>query len=135
MLYTLEDKGTIVATISDNDKEEFLNIAKKLYELGYKIVATEGTREALNKENIDAELVEKVNSKENNILDVIRNKNVTLVVNTPTKGNDSERDGFKIRRARIEKNIGVITSLDTLNALVDVKMSGVEKEEARVYAI
>ncbi|MCX7951022.1 MAG: carbamoyl-phosphate synthase (glutamine-hydrolyzing) large subunit [Clostridiales bacterium] len=135
MLYTLEDKGTIVATISDNDKQEFLNIAKKLYELGYKIVATEGTREALNKENIDTELVEKVNSKENNILDVIRNKNITLVVNTPTKGNDSERDGFKIRRAAIEKNIGVITSLDTLNALVDVKMSGVEKEEARVYAI
>lgn len=134
-LYTLEDKGTIIATISDNDKEEFIKIAKKLYQFGYNIVATDGTREALKRENIDAELVGKVNSKDKNILDVIRNNNITLVVNTPTKGNDSERDGFKIRRAAIEKNIGVITSLDTLSALVEVKISGVEKEEPCVYVI
>lgn len=134
-LYTLEDKGTIIATISDNDKDEFIEIAKKLYTLGYSIIATEGTQNALYKENIKAQLVEKVSTNNNNILDVIKNQNISLVVNTPTKGNDSKRDGFKIRRAAIEKNIGVITSLDTLSALVNVKISGVENKETNVYLV
>lgn len=43
-----------------------------------------------------------------------------LVINTPTKGNDSHRDGFIIRRTAIERNIEVITALDTMKALVEV---------------
>ena len=72
---------------------------------------------------------------EPNILDVVKNKEVDLVVNTPTKGNDSKRDGFLIRRAAIERNIGVITALDTLRAIADVKVSEIDKRDLEVFNI
>ena len=62
-------------------------------------------------------------------------KEVDLVVNTPTKGNDSKRDGFLIRRAAIERNIGVITALDTLRAIADVKVSEIDKRDLEVFNI
>jgi carbamoyl-phosphate synthase large subunit len=63
--------------------------------------------------------IRKLKEKKPNILDEIRNMNVDIVINTPTKGKDSQRDGFIIRRAAIEKNIEVITVLDTIKALVE----------------
>jgi ABC-type multidrug transport system ATPase subunit len=56
-------------------------------------------------------------------------------LNTPTKGNDSKRDGFLIRRAAIERNIGVITALDTLRAIADVKVSEIDKKDLEVFNI
>lgn len=66
-------------------------------------------------------------------MDLIKNKEIDLIVNTPTKANDSKRDGFLMRRAAVERNIGVITSLDTLKALVDVKKSKVEDKDLEVF--
>ena len=62
------------------------------------------------------------NEEEPNILDVVKHREIDLVVNTPTKGNDSNRDGFLIRRAAVERNLGVITALDTLRAIADVEL-------------
>ncbi len=129
-------KGVILATINDHAKEEFLPIAKQLSELGYSFISTKGTSEFLIKHGINAKAVRKLNEEEPNILNVIKNIEVDLVINTPTKGNDSHRDGFIIRRAAIEKNIDVITTLDTINALVAVtKKLGFEKafEDMDVY--
>ena len=70
-----------------------------------------------------------------NILDVIRNKQVDIVINTPTKGNDSTRDGFKIRRTATEFSTEVMTSLDTLKALVEVKKKQIENSCLEVYDI
>lgn len=127
-------KSVILATINDHDKEEFLPIAKKLSELGYSFMATKGTSEFLIKEGIKSKVVRKLNEEEPNILNVIKNMEVDLVINTPTKGNDSHRDGFIVRRAAIEKNIEVITTLDTLSALVDItkRFSG---SDVRVVSI
>ncbi|MGL5479717.1 MAG: hypothetical protein ACRDCB_11805, partial [Clostridium sp.] len=69
-----------------------------------------------------------INEESPNILDAVKNKEVDLVINTPTKGNDSKRDGFLIRRAAVERNIGVMTALDTLRALIEVKKEGYNKE-------
>lgn len=112
--------GVVLATINDHDKEEFLEIAKQLSELGYSFISTKGTAEYLLSKGIAAKEVRKLNEKEPNILNVIKNREVDIVINTPTKGNDSHRDGFIIRRAAIEKNIEVVTTLDTVSALVEV---------------
>ncbi len=58
-----------------------------------------------------------------------------MVINTPTKGNDSNRDGFKIRRTAIEFSTEVMTSLDTLKAMVDVKKQHIDKDTLKVYNI
>ncbi|MGL4773046.1 MAG: carbamoyl-phosphate synthase large subunit [Clostridium sp.] len=119
-------KETILATLNNHDKDEFLPMAVELAKLGYKFIATSGTCKMLREAGVDATEVRKLNEESPNILDVIKNKEVGLVINTPTKGNDSKRDGFIIRRAAVERNIGVITALDTLRAIVDVKVQGLE---------
>ncbi|WP_270647048.1 carbamoyl-phosphate synthase large subunit [Paeniclostridium hominis] len=128
-------RGVVLATINNYDKDEFIEIAKDMNELGYTFVATEGTAKALIENGIDAEIVNRVEEARPNILDVIRNKQVDIVINTPTKGNDSTRDGFKIRRTAIEFSTEVMTSLDTLKALVEVKKKHIANKELMVYDI
>jgi carbamoyl-phosphate synthase large subunit len=134
-MYSKIDNKKILATINDHDKKEFLPIAKILYSLGYKFIATEGTYKLLKEANIEVDIVNKINEEEPNIIDIIKAKQVDLVINTPTKGNDSKRDGFLLRRAAVERNIAVITSLDTLRALVEVKTFGVDTLDLDVFNI
>lgn len=115
-----KDKKMVLATVNNHDKEEFLQIAKDLSSLGYGFIATRGTAKILREEGLNVREVLKIKDGEPNILDVIKNREVDIVINTPTKGNDSHRDGFIIRRTAIEKNIQVITSLDTMKALIYV---------------
>lgn len=130
------EKGKILATVKKHDKKEFLSMAIELSKLGYKFVSTEGTCKLLRENGVDAEEVRRINEEEPNILDVVKNKEVDLVINTPTKGNDSKRDGFLIRRAAVERNIGVITALDTLKAIIDVKKEHFEnKEDLEIFNI
>ncbi|OPD25139.1 carbamoyl phosphate synthase large subunit [Clostridium botulinum] len=128
-----KEKGTVLATINDHDKEEFLPIAKKLHSLGYKFIATSKTAELLKEEGVEVKQVRKLKEESPNIIDTIKNDEVDLVVNTPTKGNDSKRDGFHIRRAAIERNLGVITSLDTLKAIVDIKFKEIKDETLYIF--
>ncbi len=129
------ERGVVLATINNYDKDEFMEIAKDMNEMGYTFVATEGTAKALKENGIDAEVVNRVEEARPNILDVIRNKQVDIVINTPTKGNDSNRDGFKIRRTATEFSTEVMTSLDTLKALVEVKKKDINRDGLAVYNI
>jgi carbamoyl-phosphate synthase large subunit len=128
-------RGVVLATINNYDKDEFIEIAKDMNELGYTFVATEGTAESLRENGIEATIVNRVEESRPNILDVIRNKQVDIVINTPTKGNDSTRDGFKIRRTATEFSTEVMTSLDTLKALVEVKKKEINRDRLEVYNI
>lgn len=130
-----DERGCVLATINNHDKEEFIEIAKDMKELGYTFMATEGTAKALRDNGIEVETVNRVEEARPNILDAIRNKQVDMVINTPTKGNDSKRDGFKIRRTAIEFSTEVMTSLDTLKAMVDVKKQHIDKDTLKVYNI
>ncbi|MEG2246217.1 MAG: carbamoyl-phosphate synthase large subunit [Romboutsia sp.] len=133
---TMSDKrGVVLATINNYDKEEFMAIAKDMKELGYTFLATEGTANILRENGIESDIVNRVEESRPNILDAIRNKEVDIVINTPTKGNDSTRDGFKIRRTATEFSTEVMTSLDTLRALVDVKKKHIKNSGLKVYNI
>lgn len=131
-----KEKGYVLATVNNHDKEEFLEIAKELGMLGYSFIATSGTAKILEKAGLAVKEVLKISEGKPNILDVIRNREVDIVINTPTKGNDSHRDGFIIRRMAIEKNIQVITSLDTIKASIYVsRISNLynDSEKIEVY--
>ena len=132
----LPGKGDILATINKHDKAEFLPMAVELSKLGYNFVATEGTYKLLKEAGVNVKMVNRIEEESPNILDIINNQEVDLVVNTPTKANDSKRDGFIMRRAAVERNIGVITALDTFRAIVEVKTEGLESnKELEVYNI
>ncbi|AWI05618.1 carbamoyl-phosphate synthase large subunit [Clostridium drakei] len=128
-----EEKITVLATINDHDKKEFLAIAKEMHKLGIKFVATKNTAKLLRNAGLKVREVRKLSEQHPNIIDAVKSGEVDLVVNTPTKGNDSKRDGFHIRRAAIERNIGVVTALDTLKAMVDVKIKGIKDENLEVF--
>ena len=134
-MYMKKEKGRILATVNDNDKEEFLEIAKEMNKLGYKFVATSGTYKLLKENNINVERINKIKEGNNNILEAIKNNSLDMIINTPTKGNESNRDGFIIRREAIEKGLGVITALDTLRAMVKVKKENINASDLEVFDI
>jgi carbamoyl-phosphate synthase large subunit len=131
----VKNRGVVLATINDYDKEEFIDIAKEIDDLGFKFIATKGTADILSSYGIKATTVNKVGEENPNILDVIRNKEVDMVINTPTKGNDSTRDGFKIRRTAIEFGTEVITSLDTLKSMIGIMKKYMHNENLTVFNI
>jgi carbamoyl-phosphate synthase large subunit len=114
------NRKIVVASIRDSDKKEFIDLALQLGDLNYSFISTTGTAKLLRELGLKVKAIEEGEIGESDILSFIRNKEVDFVINTPTKGNDSSREGFHIRRRSIEENIQVITSLDTLKSLVDI---------------
>ena len=116
----VSDQGNILFTISDDDKEEALNIAKRFFSLGYNLLATEGTAKYLDEHELRVTPVGKINQSEYSVLDAIYNGDVDVVVNTTSKDKDVTKDGFKIRRVASEQEVVCLTSLDTADALLKV---------------
>lgn len=110
--------GSMIATISDKDKEEAVELFRGFNNLGYNIIATGGTADALKEAGIHVTTVNKLSEGSPNILDLIRGGQAHFVVNTLTKGKEPERDGFRIRREAVENGIVCMTSLDTVRALL-----------------
>ncbi len=129
----LKCENKVLATINNNDKAEFLAIAKNMNKLGCKLVATNGTAKMLLTEGIDVEIVNKIGEEKPNIIDIIRSKSIDMIINTATKGNDSQRDGFKIRRTAVESGVSIMTSLDTFSGMVEVMKRGLKIEDLDVF--
>ena len=117
--------GNILITVRDKDKQEMLPIAQKFYLKGFGIYATKGTAKFLADNGLKVEAVEKLWEGTNSIIDLIEHGKINFVINTPTKGKEANRDGFKIRRMAVECKIPCFTSLDTVNALYEA----IENEE------
>lgn len=127
--------GNIVATIADKDKKEATEILKQFARLGFNLVATEGTAQALEQENIKVTCVKKLKEGSPNIIDLLRAGQADLIVNTLTHGRRPFSDGFQIRRAAVELNIPCLTSLDTLQALLHVITEGSFKDRLQVKSL
>lgn len=132
---SIPEQGTIVATIADKDKAEALPMLKALYEQGFNIVSTEGTAAYLQRQGIKAQTVKKIKEGSPNIVDLIREGQVDLVVNTLTHGRKPSSDGFMIRRAAVDLNVPCLTSLDTLKAVLDVITERERVADAQVYSL
>lgn len=105
--------GCILFTVADKDKDEMKQLAKAFSELGFKIVATEGTARALQSIGINAEVVGKVHQRSSDIIQMIKLGKIHMVINTQAPGKHVAKDGFRIRRATVELGVPCFTSLDT----------------------
>ncbi len=124
--------GTILFTIDDKHKPEATKIAKRFMEIGFKVLATQGTAIAFEEVGIKTEIVYKIADGESNntILEKIQRGEVHYVVNTFSSGKKPEKDGFRIRRSSVENGVPCFTSLDTVEAVLKVIESMTFKMEA-----
>ncbi|MDF2557398.1 MAG: carB [Bacillales bacterium] len=112
--------GTVLLTVSDQDKKEVRELARRLHGIGYQLMASSGTAAVLKELNIPVKVVNKISAESPNILDFIRKGDVQLVINTMSKRKQIESDGFRIRREAVENGVPCLTSIDTANALLHV---------------
>lgn len=118
--FKIQGHGTVLLTISDKDKQEALQLARRFHNIGFKLIATSGTAAMLEKSGIPTAVVGKIGEEGRNLLDVIRQGEAQFVINTLTKGKQPERDGFRIRRESVENGVTCLTSLDTAEAILRV---------------
>ena len=122
--------GTVLITVADKDKEEATALARRFSAIGYKVLATSGTAQTFANAGIHVNIVGKIGSEGPTLLDVIRQGEAQLIVNTLTKGKTPQRDGFRIRRESVENGVPCLTSLDTAKAILDVLESMVFSAES-----
>ena len=117
----LQNYGTVLVTLADEDKEEALPLVKRFYDMGFNIEATTVTAEFLKKNGIKTRLLHKLSEGSDEVLQSIRAGYVSYVINTRAilSGVHYE-DGVAIRRCAIENNVTTFTSLDTVKVLLDV---------------
>ena len=120
----LPQKGSLLLSIADRDKAEFLSIIKKLYLFNYILYATEGTANMIESVGLPVKIVtKKLSEGHPNVIDVIQYGFIDGVVNTVTGGRIPLKDGFEIRRAATEKRLPCFTSLDTFRVAVEALTS------------
>lgn len=114
--------GTVLVTIADQDKPKALPLIQRFYDLGFNIEATEGTALYLKAQNIRTRVRAKLTEDDSDeILIALRQGHIAYVINTiDINAGDSHSDGSEIRRAAVENNVTMFTSLDTVNVLLDV---------------
>ncbi|MBI2916115.1 MAG: ATP-grasp domain-containing protein, partial [Elusimicrobia bacterium] len=110
-------KGAILFSIQDMDKSSTLPIAKRLTQMGFSIFATEGTYRFFSENQIPVESVRKISEGRPNVLDLIKNRQVQMVVNTPSQSETARSDGSKIRSAAIQFQVPIFTTVSALQAL------------------
>jgi carbamoyl-phosphate synthase large subunit len=115
----LPQKGRIFISVKRKDAPMLIPIAKKLLDLGFDIVATEGTAEVLRQSGVQVEVVRKISEGKPNILERIKEGEVHLIINTPTGGKTQSSDGYYIRRSAVDLNIPYITTISGAKAAVN----------------
>jgi carbamoyl-phosphate synthase large subunit len=113
----LPSGGTVFITVTDNDKAAATHLATRFCDLGFRIVATGGTAQAISRMGVPVERINKIQEGSPNVVDYIERGEVDLVVNTPT-GSGARADGYEIRSAATRRGIPCVTTMTGASAAV-----------------
>ena len=102
--------GTVFVSTNDRDKASLVPVVKDLIDLGFHIVATEGTRRVLKEQGLDVDLILKLHEGRPHVLDAIKNEKIQLIINSPS-GEEAQADGRLIRRTALAYKIPIITTI------------------------
>ncbi|MDX2083084.1 MAG: carbamoyl-phosphate synthase large subunit [Rickettsiales bacterium] len=114
----LPTSGLAFISVKDSDKKYLPNLCKKLTAIGFKIVATKGTAKFLAENNIAVTIVNKITEDKPHVVDMLENKEISLVINS-VEGAQATKDSFSIRRTALMKGITYTTTMSGARALVD----------------
>ncbi len=110
--------GQVFVSVAERHKQEVIPIARALVEMGYKLLATRGTAKALRAAGIVVEELNKLQQGRPNLIDYMKNKQISLILNTPS-GKGSRTDEGKIRSAAVANGVTCITTLSAAHAAVE----------------
>jgi carbamoyl-phosphate synthase large subunit len=126
----LPKEGLIFISLRDTDKKSMVPIAKQLSKIGFKIIATEGTREAFLSEDIPVDLIGKISEGDQQILNYIKSNKIKLIINTPS-GKIGQSDMRPIRSMAVMQGIPCITTVPGAKALLE-GMRAINSEKLEV---
>jgi carbamoyl-phosphate synthase large subunit len=129
----LPQAGTVFITVADGDKPAATGIASGLQELGFEVIATRGTAQALRRMGIRATAINKIGEGPDNVVERIVRGGVDLVINTPT-GTRARSDGYEIRATAVARGIPCITTISGGMAAVRA-ISAARRSEPRVVSL
>jgi carbamoyl-phosphate synthase large subunit len=109
--------GTVFVSMNDRDKAAAVPVVKEFLDLGFNVVATEGTRRVLQQHGLKVDLVLKLHEGRPHVLDAIKNRKIQLIVNTPS-GEEAQSDARLIRRTALAYKIPIITTIAGAKATV-----------------
>ena len=114
----LPESGTVFLSVRDSDKRHIAKVARDLVEMGFRITSTQGTAEALAAAGVAVETIPKIQEGiRPNIIDLIKNREVGLIINTPT-GRGPRLDEAKMRMAAVMHNVPLIATVSGARAAV-----------------
>ncbi len=111
-------KGKILISLKKESTPRAIDVAHRLHKLGFELLATEGTAHAFQRKGIPVQVVKKISEGRPNVVDFIANREVTLVINTPS-GAKSRKDGYAIRNAALATGVPVITTIAAADAAAE----------------
>jgi carbamoyl-phosphate synthase large subunit len=114
----LPTSGTVLVTVNESDKPVVTPIVRRFRDMGFRIMATEGTAAFLRARGIPAERVLKVHEGRPNTIDMIVNDQVQLLINTPL-GKHAQRDDYTMRQAAVAHRVPYTTTMSAANAACD----------------
>ncbi len=123
---SLPQSGTVFITLTDSDKASGSGLAAMLADLGFEIVATRGTAQAIERVGVPVTALNKIGEGSPHVVDCIERGDVTLIINTPT-GSGARSDGWEIRRAAVTRGIPCITTLS--GAFAAVRAIGAARQQ------
>ncbi len=127
---TLPVRGNVFISVTDEQKEEIMPIARKLGEMGLSLYGTSGTVEFLAQNGIAANLVRKVQEGSPNVIDMMRHGGISLIINTPAD-KASRQDHLQIMRMAIDYGIPYITTLQAARAAA-MAIDAIQREEITI---
>jgi len=129
----LPTQGTVFISVTDHDKRNVAEVARKFVDMGFKLVATFGTADVIERAGMTVERVYKVKEGRPNVVDFIKGQRVQLIVNTPT-GADPFFDEKGIRRAAVIARIPALTTLSASRAAAE-GIAALQRGEVNIRAL
>jgi carbamoyl-phosphate synthase large subunit len=125
---TLPGKGKVFISVQDSDKRNIVFVAKKLSDMGFEILATEGTAKILMSNSMKVRVLKKISEGSPNVLDAVKNGEIDLIINTAS-GKRPHRDGAVIRSAAVMRGLPCITTLAGAQASINGIEAMLAKDE------
>ena len=134
--YNMKRTGGVLITVRKSDQYEVPDLAKKFFDMGFTLYATEGTAEVIRDFGMDVTVVNKIHENpDDNLLTLLDSGKIDYVISTSAKGRNPRADSVRMRRHAVERDIPCLTALDTANAIANCLKSKYSAENVELIDI